>query len=229
MPFLLNINQSPLPLMYTVNSVLQYLLSRSGPLASPTFISSHINTTNGTGAPDIQLSYGNFARGTPQLILDGFLRYTDFEDQLSELFININRQYDNSLVLITLLKPKSRGFIRLKECEKCQEATINCNYLTDPSDRATVMRAIKYVLSIYTSEPFKRRGTSLIRIPIPECDSHEYQSDAYWECYMTYFSVAGSHQVGTSKMGTDPKAVVDPKLRVYKTKRLRQIDAGVLV
>lgn len=227
MPFLLNINQSPLPLMYTVNSVLQYVLSRTGPLASPTFISSHINTINGTGPPDIQLSYGNFARGTPQIILNGFLRYTNFEDQLSDLFININRQYDNSLVLITLLKPKSRGFIRLNECEKCQEATINCNYLSDPSDRATVMRAIKYVLSIYTSAPFKKRGTSLIRIPLAECDRLEYLSNAYWECYMTYFSAAGSHQVGTSKMGTDTKAVVDPKLRVYQTKRLRQIDAGV--
>ncbi|XP_055296196.1 glucose dehydrogenase [FAD, quinone]-like [Sitodiplosis mosellana] len=227
MPFMLNINQSPLPWTYTINSVLQYVLSRTGPLASPTFISSHINTINGTGAPDIQLSYGNFARGTPRMIITGFLRYSNFE-QFNDFLININSQYDNSLALITLLKPKSRGFIRLNECEKCPEATINSNYLTDPRDRATMMRAIKYVLSTYTSEPFKKRGASLIRIPIPECDELEYLSDPYWECYMTYLSIAGSHQVGTSKMGTDLKAVVDPRLRVYKTKRLRQIDAGVI-
>lgn len=226
MPFVLTINQTPLPLTYTMNSLLQYVLSRSGPLAAPTFISAHINTVNGTGAPDIQLSYGNFPRGTPRIMLTGFMKFTNFE-QLNDVFLNLNSQYDNSIVLITLLKPKSRGFIRLNECKKCSEATINSNYLTDPSDRETVMRAIKYVLSTYTSAAFKKRGASLIRIPIPECDKLEYLSDSYWDCYMTYFSIAGSHQVGTSKMGTDPRAVVDSRLRVYKTKRLRQIDAGV--
>lgn len=222
-PYALTINEPTSSLRYAINSMIQYSLSRAGPLASPTFISSHINTFNGSGAPDIQLSYGNFQRATPRTILSGFLRYTSF-DQLNDLLFNINSQYDNSIVLITLLKPKSRGFIRLN---KHLEAAITSNYLTDPADRETVMRAIKYVLSIYSSAPFKKIGASLIRIPIPECDKLVYLSDSYWNCYMTYFSIAGSHQVGTSKMGTDSKAVVDPRLRVYKTKRLRQIDAGM--
>lgn len=224
--YVLSISDSPLPFTYTINSLLQYALSRTGPLATPTFLSAHINTVNGSGAPDIQLSYGNFPRGTPQTIINGFVRYTNF-DQLNDLLVNINSQYDNSIILITLIKPKSRGRIKLNDCERCSEASINSNYLTDPDDRATVMRAIKYVLKIYTSKAFKSRGAKLVRIPIPECDQLEYLSDSYWECYMTYLSIAGSHQVGTSKMGTDSKAVVDPWLRVYNTKRLREIDAGV--
>lgn len=228
MPFALTINQSPLPFMYTVNSFLQYTLGRTGPLASPSFMTAHINTVNDTGPPDIQLFYGNLQRGTPRTILDGFIRYTSFE-QLNDLIFNINQQYDNTIILITLIKPKSRGFIRLNECKICSESTITSNYLTDPRDRATLMRAIKYVLSIFNSAPFKKRGASHVQIPIPACDKLEYMSDSYWECYMTYFSLAGAHQVGTSKMGnfTDPKAVVDSRLKVYKTKGLRQIDAGV--
>ena len=36
------------------------------------------------------------------------------------------------------------------------------------------------------------------------------------------------HPVGTTKMGTDPMAVVDPELRVHGIGGLRVVDAGIM-
>jgi len=57
---------------------------------------------------------------------------------------------------------------------------------------------------------------------------YEYKSNEYWECYIKYITNSIGHQVGTSKMGSDPKSsVVDSQLRVHQTKGLRQIDCGM--
>jgi choline dehydrogenase-like flavoprotein len=36
------------------------------------------------------------------------------------------------------------------------------------------------------------------------------------------------HPVGTCKMGSDSEAVVDERLRVHKTRRLRVVDASIM-
>jgi choline dehydrogenase len=51
------------------------------------------------------------------------------------------------------------------------------------------------------------------------------------ESMLGYAKVAGAtlyHAVGTTKMGHDPMAVVDPELRVHGIANLRVVDAGVM-
>lgn len=62
------------------------------------------------------------------------------------------------------------------------------------------------------------------------CPNAEYLTDTFWECLARYYSQTIYHPVGTCKMGphSDIEAVVDPRLRVYGTRRLRVIDASVM-
>lgn len=224
--FALNVSTSPLSPLAQFDSLYQYLVHNTGALSAFSGITARIDTKNESDIPDIQLLIGGFHRGTPASQLANFNKYLDF-DQLLEDSIKISKKYDTLVMTVALIKPKSRGVIKLGKCYACKKPIIYSNYLTDPSDRSTLIRAIKQQLTLANTLPLKKIGTTFLRVPIPACDSMNYQTDAYWDCYITYMSTAGSHQVGTSKMGIDSTAVVDPRLRVYKTKGLRQIDAGV--
>jgi choline dehydrogenase len=46
--------------------------------------------------------------------------------------------------------------------------------------------------------------------------------------YVRETAITYHHQVGTCKMGTDPAAVVDPRLRVHGLEGLRVADASVM-
>lgn len=52
----------------------------------------------------------------------------------------------------------------------------------------------------------------------PGCTKYELMSDEHLECQARHHSLTIYHPVGTCAMGpsTDPKAVVDPRLRVRK-------------
>lgn len=228
MVFSLNISTTPLSPLLAFDSLYQYLVKNVGPFAARTFITAYLSTTNATDIPDIQLLMGSFPRGFPEFIVTDFVKFTDFEQLLVPSILKLNKGFDIFIILITLIKPKSRGVIKLKEkCSACKRADIYANYLEDPNDRATIIRAIKGQLALANTPPLKKIGTTFIPVPIPQCDSLDKQSDAYWDCYVMHISFSGTHQVGTCKMGTDPKAVVDPQLRVYKTKRLRVMDTSV--
>ena len=64
----------------------------------------------------------------------------------------------------------------------------------------------------------------------PQCLHLHPFSDSYWECAARHITHNFDHDVGTCAMGPpgDPKAVVDPELRVYGVPNLRVADASVM-
>ncbi|XP_031628271.1 glucose dehydrogenase [FAD, quinone]-like [Contarinia nasturtii] len=191
--------------------------SRSTPVL---FLSGRTDITNGTGSPDIQLYYIPLPRGTSSSISNINTPLKSKKELLQE--------NDVLFIVISLNKPKGRGKIELDECVTCESPIIHTNHLSDPRDRAKILRAIKQQVNLLKTEPFKKLEPKYIRIPIEECDEIEFSSDLYWECMMNYTSLRGQHQVGTSKMGTDSTSVVDPRCKVHNVQKLRQIDAGVI-
>jgi len=53
-------------------------------------------------------------------------------------------------------------------------------------------------------------------------------SDAEYEQFLRFSTLPAYHPVGTCKMGEDPMAVVDSRLRVHGIAGLRVIDASVM-
>lgn len=226
--FTFDVSTAPLSPLATFDNFYQYLVHKTGSFSAVTYLSAKLNTANKTKSPDIETYYTKIPRGAPEMNIKSFKYFWNML-QIDEMLLNKNKNHDLLLINLSLQQPKSRGRIKLDKYPSCDEPKIYPNFLGEAEDRAKILIAVKEQLTLMNSDPLRSLGTKFIHVPIPECDalSPNLMSDEYLECYIKYFSISGSHQMGTSKMGSGPDAVVDPKCRVRKVKQLRQIDAGM--
>ena len=134
-------------------------------------------------------------------------------------------------ILPVLLRPKSRGEVRLASSNPWVAPLINPGYLTDPADLETLVAGIEKTLELVSQSPHLRQhGYSLPERPTPGCEELELFSTAYWRCFVSQLSLTMYHPVGTCRMGPsgDQQAVVDPQLRVRGVRGLRVADASVM-
>lgn len=129
-----------------------------------------------------------------------------------------------------LLRPKSRGYIKLRSANPYEYPIIDPRYLTHPEDIHSMVEGMKLSLAIGQTPPFKRLGAKLFKTIFPGCESYLFLSDEYLACMARTSTATIYHPVGTCKMGgsLDPTAVVDPKLRVYGVYNLRVVDASIM-
>ena len=120
------------------------------------------------------------------------------------------------------LRPESRGSIHLKSPDPFAAPAIRPNFLSTQTDRDTVVAAMQLGRNIMESTPLNPyRGVELA----PGSDLESYDE------LLDYARTTGAtvyHPVGTCKMGKDPMAVVDDRLRVHGTEALRVVDASIM-
>ncbi|XP_043270267.1 glucose dehydrogenase [FAD, quinone] [Venturia canescens] len=133
-------------------------------------------------------------------------------------------------IIPLLLRPKSRGTVRLRNSNPFKNPLINANYFSEPRDIATLVEGAKIALKLSQAKVFEQFGSRLHRTKLPGCRHLQFGSDAYWECHIRHMTMTIYHPVGTAKMGppTDPEAVVDSSLRVYGVRGLRVIDGSIM-
>jgi choline dehydrogenase len=121
------------------------------------------------------------------------------------------------------LRPLSRGHIRLRSADPLDAPMIRPNYLSDPADVRVAVDAIKVVRRIVTKSrtfaPFS---------PQEYRPGSEFESDADLGRAAGDIGTTIFHPVGTCKMGDDPMAVVDARLRVHGLAGLRVADASIM-
>lgn len=137
---------------------------------------------------------------------------------------------DTWSVIPMLLRPKSRGMIKLRSTNPFDHPLIYPNYFKEPEDMATLIEGVKISVALSRTSAFKRFESELNSQRFPGCKHIPMFTDQYWECMIRFYSVTIYHPVGTCKMGpySDPEAVVDPQLRVYGVAGLRVIDASIM-
>ncbi|CAD7087595.1 unnamed protein product [Hermetia illucens] len=137
---------------------------------------------------------------------------------------------DSWTIMPLLLRPRSRGWVRLKSKNPFQYPLINANYFDDPLDIKTLVEGAKIALRVADARVFKQFGSRVYRKHLPNCKHLKLLSDEYLECQARTISMTIYHQSGTCKMGPawDQEAVVDPRLRVYGISGLRVIDASIM-
>jgi choline dehydrogenase len=120
-----------------------------------------------------------------------------------------------------VIRPLSRGHVRLKCNDPEAAPAIDFRYLSEAQDLRAIEAAIGLCREIAAQPALASiRGAELA----PGADVTGDELRAYiGEQLLTYH-----HPVGTCKMGQDSLAVVDPKLRVHGVKNLRVADASIM-
>jgi len=121
-----------------------------------------------------------------------------------------------------LLRPKSRGRVRLAGPSPDTAPIIEANFFARDDDLARLMRGYKEARRIAHADAFKKYDPREF-LPGPEV-----QSDAQIRAFILANSATIFHPVGTCKMGGDDMAVVDNRLRVRGIAGLRVVDASIM-
>ncbi len=126
-----------------------------------------------------------------------------------------------------LLRPRSRGTIRLASADPTAKAVIDPGYLTDPEgiDEATLRAGLAECERLIGTEALRALTTGGW---IQPKGGERLTPDERAELSLRRFSHTLYHPVGTARMGTDAASVVDPELRVRGVDGLRVADASVM-
>lgn len=124
---------------------------------------------------------------------------------------------------VTLMRPKSRGSVRLKSANAADAPLIDPKFLSDPRDMETLVQGTQIGYDIMQSRAFDPyRGKMLYPV--------ERNNPTQIKEFLRDHADTEYHPCSTCKMGpaSDPMAVVDPTLRVYGMQNLRVVDASIM-
>jgi choline dehydrogenase len=126
------------------------------------------------------------------------------------------------LSLPGLVRPLSRGWVRLRSADPSVPPEINANYGAEPIDIDRIVTMVKVARDIYRTEAFAKLGLQEVG-PGSEVVSDEQLREWVINNTGSYY-----HFVGSCKMGTDRMAVVNPQLKVYGVDGLRIADGSIM-
>jgi len=125
---------------------------------------------------------------------------------------------------VCVLRPKSRGTVRLAANDAFVAPLIDPNFLSDPNDLSLLIQGVKITRKLLDQPALKDLGGK-------ELPMHaNAQSDAEIEAFIRNHADTIYHPVGTCKMGlaSDASAVVDNELKVHGIQGLRVVDASIM-
>jgi choline dehydrogenase len=125
-------------------------------------------------------------------------------------------------LVVCLARPDTRGTIMARSAGPFDRPAIRPNYLVAQSDGRALLAGIEHARKIFAAPPLARHS-AMETMPGPEVKSEQALLD-----FMRQAGMNLHHPVGTCRMGEDPMAVVDSRLRVHGISGLRVIDASIM-
>jgi choline dehydrogenase len=119
-----------------------------------------------------------------------------------------------------LSRPTSRGLVELRSADPTDDVRIVHNALSDPRDLEGAMRCVETLRELGNSAPLRPYANREI---MPG-----KMAGADLRIFVRGGAMSFWHPSGTAKMGKDPCAVVDGRLKVYGIDRLRVADASIM-
>lgn len=181
---------------------LDYLLRRRGALTvSAGQVGVFARTRPELEEPDMQIHFMTLSTDQPGKSLHDFSGFTSSVCQL---------------------RPESRGHVRLVSADPLAKPAITANYLNSPTDQRVTVDALRMSRNIMNA-PAMRALVAEEILPGAAVRSDEDLLEFARQKGGSIF-----HPVGTCKMGQDPMAVVDDRLRVHGVSGLRVADASIM-
>ena len=181
---------------------LQYLLNRTGPVASALFSQGGFwYADENARSADIQFHFGlgsGIEAGVATMENGG---------------ATLNSAY---------MRPRSRGTVRLASNNPNDAPLIDPNYWADPYDKEMSIKGLRLAREIMNQsalKPFLKQE----RLP-----GRALQTDAELFDYACANAKTDHHPVGTCRMGHDEMAVVTPNLKLRGLEGLRVCDASIM-
>jgi choline dehydrogenase len=181
---------------------LQYAAFRSGPLTIAAGTSGAFLKTNPRLAtPDVQIHFLPFST-----------------DKMGEAL----HAYSGFSASVCQLRPESRGSLRIKSADPSVAPEIRINYLATETDRTANVEGLKILRRIMAAPALKPFVAEEVE-PGPKVASDEELLDFCRQRGSTVY-----HPTSTCRMGNDPLAVVDQRLRLRGIEALRVIDGSIM-
>ena len=181
---------------------LRYAAFRTGPLSIAAGTSgAFFKTSPRLSTPDVQIHFLPFSTDKMGEKLHSFSGFT---------------------ASVCQLRPESRGSLRIRSADPSAPPEIRINYLATETDRTTNVEGLKILRKIL-------RAPALKPYVVDEVDPGAKVSTD--EELLNYCRQRGStiyHPTSTCRMGSDPLAVVDQRLRVRGIDGLRVVDGSVM-
>jgi len=187
---------------YRYAAGLRYLLSRKGMLTiGAGYAGAFLRTRPDLATPDVQFHFLIFSADAAGATLHPFPGF---------------------MASVCQLRPDSRGFVRIKSADPAVSPAIQPRYLTARTDCDCVVAGMKLLRRVM-DRAVMRRYIAEERAPGPNC-----ASDGDLLAFARDTGTTVYHPTSTCRMGSDPNAVVDERLRVRGVEGLRVIDASIM-
>lgn len=189
-------------------SVVQYLWSRTGPLATGPFeVGAFIRTEPEHDRPNAQLYLSAFSMAQG--------------NNNSARWVAVNKE-PGLTIYGQILNLTSEGTVHIQSSKPDAPLSIRPNWLSTPEDEKGVVSMVRYMQKYMKQSAIAPYVGEEIA-PGTACDS-----DADILKVFRKLSRCGLHGVGTCRMGSDANAVVDARLRVRGVTALRVVDCSVM-
>ncbi|WP_096483178.1 GMC family oxidoreductase [Methylorubrum populi] len=181
---------------------LQWLLTRSGPLAVGINQGGlFTRVMPGPGTPDVQFHFATLS---------------------ADMAGGAPHPWSGCTFSVCQLRPESRGTVTLRSTDPFAAPVMRANYLATETDRRCTVEGMKFARRLAATSPLRTLLTEEVK-PGPGTEGDDALLDFARASGATIF-----HPSGTCRMGSDPLAVTDARLRVHGLGGLRVVDCSIM-
>jgi choline dehydrogenase len=189
--------------LFMAKELLRYAFTRGGIMTFPGgILAGYVSTRPEVAGPDVQYT----------------IVHASFKDVKKRIF----DKHPGMTIAPCQLRPDSRGTIHVKSADPTAAPAIRPNFLSEENDQRTIVEGMKIArrivaapaLAAYTDDEIEPGGA--------------VNTDDEWLDYARAMGNTVYHPIGTCKMGSDPAAVVDDRLKVHGIEGLRVVDASIM-